>query len=525
MAQAPEPASAPVSDGKIFIGSYVLESLTTGMYVEPRDALREYVQNAFDAIEYARQSRLLRQDEGTITILVSDQETGSITIRDDGFSIGPDLVWETLTSIGASRKSPKRQAGFRGIGRLAGIAYCERLEFICKAASFTEEVTVVYDCAAIRTALAEAEAADLESVFLSHVSLTRRDGLEADLHYTTVRLIDTSAGPEVLRDLSEIARYLRSVSPVAFADGFGDLADQVRLSAAANNFDVPTVNLVFGADEDSVDPLFKPYSKTVVANGKASPVRKILFFEGGEISGARWWGWHGDTALFGMINDPDIAGIRVRVKNIQLDGTEILSRVMRGSSMSKERFQFWLLGEIHIETQPGVLIPNARRDGFEDSPAWRALERQIRAAVEPVMAAAYKESSKRNSKKFKNVKETAEREISEIEAILTTPDEIAAPSKGVSQRIRAAQQKLEKLDLTDYSDEEQLEIRKASAALRTLAERADITLAAPATSRPATPPPEPTYPDFLDAVFDVLSNLLDTRLFARAKKALIKRFT
>lgn len=523
MAQATETASAPT--GKIFIGSYVLESLTTGMYVEPRDTLREYVQNAFDAIEYARHSRILRQDQGKITILVNEQDGGTITIKDDGVSIAPDLVWETLTSIGASRKSPRRQAGFRGIGRLAGIAYCERLEFTCKAAGFTEEVTVAYDCAAIRGALAEAEAADLESVFVTHVSSSRRDGLETDPHYTEVRLINTSQGPDVLRDLSEIARYLRSVSPVAFADGFGELADQVQASAAANNFEIPTIDLFFGTDEESLDRLFKPYSKTIVANNKANAVRKILFFDGGEINGARWWGWHGDTSLFGIINDPDIAGIRVRVKNIQLDGTEILSRIMRGSSTSKERFQFWLLGEIHIETQPGVLIPNARRDGFEDSPAWRELERQIKSAVEPVMTSAYKASSKRNSKQFKNVKETADREISEIEAVLAAPAEPAASPKVVSQRIRAAQQKLEKLDLTDYSDEEQVEIRKASATLRALAERADVTLAPPTISRSAAPQQEPTHPEFLDAVFDVLSNLLDTRLFARAKKALIKRFT
>ncbi|PJA48010.1 MAG: hypothetical protein CO171_08370, partial [Syntrophobacterales bacterium CG_4_9_14_3_um_filter_49_8] len=50
------------------IGAFVLETLTTGMYTNPLDTLREYVQNSFDAIREAERSGLLSNGAGRIEI-------------------------------------------------------------------------------------------------------------------------------------------------------------------------------------------------------------------------------------------------------------------------------------------------------------------------------------------------------------------------------------------------------------------------------------------------------------------------
>ena len=39
---------------EIIIGKYTLESLTNGMYSNPLDLYREYIQNAVDSIDSAR---------------------------------------------------------------------------------------------------------------------------------------------------------------------------------------------------------------------------------------------------------------------------------------------------------------------------------------------------------------------------------------------------------------------------------------------------------------------------------------
>src|SRR4051812_47871702 len=105
------------------IGSFMLETITLGMYGEPAHTIREYVQNAFDSIRAARRSTYPRM-EGKVTIVF---EADGIVIRDDGLGIPSDQVWVTLTSVGASKKERERDAGFRGIGRLAGMAYCDEL--------------------------------------------------------------------------------------------------------------------------------------------------------------------------------------------------------------------------------------------------------------------------------------------------------------------------------------------------------------------------------------------------------------
>ncbi len=97
------------------------------MYVDPLSIYREYVQNSADAIQEARQVGLLEGEEpGRIDISV-DFDTRTILLRDNGAGIPADSAAQRLLAIGASPKRGTRARGFRGIGRLAGLAYCQEL--------------------------------------------------------------------------------------------------------------------------------------------------------------------------------------------------------------------------------------------------------------------------------------------------------------------------------------------------------------------------------------------------------------
>ena len=54
----------------IQVGKYTLESLTTGMYSDPKIIYREYIQNSVDALEMAVQSNLLEPQSMRIDIVV-----------------------------------------------------------------------------------------------------------------------------------------------------------------------------------------------------------------------------------------------------------------------------------------------------------------------------------------------------------------------------------------------------------------------------------------------------------------------
>lgn len=131
------------------IGSFLLESITTGMYVERKNAIREYVQNSFDGIQSAIATKVMRPAAGKITITMSEDAT-SLTIHDNGIELPQRIAVTTLIAVGASRKERGIQVGFRGIGRLAGIAFSRTLQFRTKAAGEDVETIVWFDCDALR---------------------------------------------------------------------------------------------------------------------------------------------------------------------------------------------------------------------------------------------------------------------------------------------------------------------------------------------------------------------------------------
>ena len=85
------------------------------------------------------------------------------------------------------------------------------------------------------------------------------------------------------------------------------------------------------------------------------------------------------------------------MKNIQVGGSEIIedlaSELTAGGT--EGRLQRYAVGEIFI-INPSV-VPNARRDGFEDSPAWRAMKKDIRTRVAKRIVTLVRAASKSRS--------------------------------------------------------------------------------------------------------------------------------
>ena len=526
MASQPPPTpEAPPETPRFFVGSFLLESLTTGMYIEPRDCVREYVQNGLDAIESARSARQLRPEGGRITIIV-DLPGDVLIIRDTGISIPAENVWETLTSIGASKKALRRNAGFRGIGRLAGIAYCDLLEFRCKARGETSASVLRFDAAAIREALRVGES-DVDGAFRASISLGESIPAPADEHWTEVRLSGLQNAPKELVSVGGLADYLVNVAPLRYRDAWS-AAERVRGHAATAGVPIPTVELFIGTSEADLQELRKPHADSVMAGrNRATKLTDIAYLEGGSATGRKWWGWYAKTHLFGTIQDEKLAGIRVRVRNIQLDGVDIMTRIFASRGASYGRLLNWYVGEIFIDAV--TVIPNARRDGFEDTPEWRTLSAEIYAQVDPLIDAAHTASRSRSgTKTFARIDADILSQVEHIEHEATNPDPVddveeakrlEKVAKAARNKARTLAKRLEVLDLDDYSDDEQVAIREAAVRLREVGGEARAR-----PTRERDQEEERSYPPLLDTVFDVLSGVLDTRTFQKARRALLDRF-
>ena len=376
----PESSALPTpAQDAIQVGSFFLETLTTGMYEDPFHCIREYVQNGFDAIQDAIRAGALAADEGRILISIGgSQRSPSLGIRDNGVGIGAARAYTTLVSLGASRKTPTLHAGFRGIGRLAGIAYSTTLRFMTSTKGEPVATIVEFDCGHIRSFFSPgAEPVDVREVMRSSVR-TRSIEATADDHFTEVEMLGlVNLGVEFV-DLVRLQPYLREVCPVEYSDSF-DYADRVRSLAEAFGDKLLTVHVETKQKRER-KPIVKPY-KNSYPTGRKNTFSKLHNIETFTSREHGWYGWIGVSNFPGELADDTVAGVRFRIKNIQVGDEEIIQSLAEELTPagSERRLQRWAVGEVFITNSQ--VVPNARRDGFEDSAAWREVRRDIKEQV------------------------------------------------------------------------------------------------------------------------------------------------
>lgn len=133
-------------------GKNILENLTTGMYSDSRVVFREYVQNSCDAIASLKKSMLVQNAKPSIDITIN-QESREIVIRDNGIGVHQQDFDRVLSDIANSDKKKAVDNGFRGIGRLCGLAYCNELEFTSSAFGDATMSSMKWNARKMRTML------------------------------------------------------------------------------------------------------------------------------------------------------------------------------------------------------------------------------------------------------------------------------------------------------------------------------------------------------------------------------------
>ena len=141
---------------EIVVGKDVLELVSSAMYVDPMTVYREYIQNAVDAVDAARATGALTAVEpGQVSISV-DPATRTVRIRDNGCGVPFEDFGRKLTALGGSVKRGTSMRGFRGVGRLAGLAYARELVFRSRVPGEAAVSQLRWDCGRLKAALREA---------------------------------------------------------------------------------------------------------------------------------------------------------------------------------------------------------------------------------------------------------------------------------------------------------------------------------------------------------------------------------
>lgn len=342
------------------VGKDVIELLSSSMYVNPLAIYREYVQNAADAIDAARMAGLLEKREGHLAISI-DQRLRHIRIRDDGIGVPASDFNQRLVTLGASSKRGGTTRGFRGVGRLAGLGYCQALTFRSRAAGEADVREMRWDCRQLKALLQAADfCGDLSELLRKVVSVRSIRGAELPSMFFEVELENVIRHrSDVLLDVTAVAAYLAEVAPVPFAPSFSFGEEIERRCATYVHLGTVRITL------NETLKIYRPHHDIIPAKANAQPERfdEVEFFEipGGEMTPAAvgWVLHHGYRGA--LPPQSGIAGLRVRSGNMQIGEPSMLEFVF-----PEPRFNAWTVGEFHILDRG--IVPNGRRDHFETNP-------------------------------------------------------------------------------------------------------------------------------------------------------------
>lgn len=362
-----------------YFGGFVLETLTIGMYEETRNAIREYIQNGFDSIQRAiNKLRHLKPGEGLIRIIY-DADGQGVRIRDNGAGIAAANAVQTLVSIGASSKDFTNDAGFRGIGRLAGVAFCDTLTFTTKASGEAVLTEVVFDAKKMRAMMSPSQGSKYTApeILEACVEGRQRDINASDPAFFEVSMRTLVEPPVELTSPEHMELFASQVSPVGYRSDF-KLAALIQKQAQSSPVAVEVVRIQIEEPGKPPIEVLKPYTAKFEVEAADSKV-EVSDHKFYESPSKKWWAWIGKKDVPGSYIDPEVRGIRVRTKNIQIDGTALVREIFQRQSKSTGRYQDWFIGEIFVD--PKAVVPNARRDGFEDTKAWKTIRDEIGASI------------------------------------------------------------------------------------------------------------------------------------------------
>lgn len=373
----------PDKDGLVpLIGGDIWGLITAGMYDNPLAIYREYIQNAADALSTVGNGSM-----GEVKINI-DPSASSVSICDNGPGLYKEAAVRALLPVARSQKRHGTDRGFRGIGRLSGLAFAETVTFLTRARNGQPVTRVVWNGPKLRDRVRHHREND--RVILECVDIETLPGLEYPASFFEVKVcgVGRHAASHILNRVA-VRNYIAEVCPVPISSKF-PYASRVN-TLFEQDASPLALDIVL---DDEGPPITRRYGDTI----RLSKDREDRFtdFEAIHVpsadgSGTDALGWIAHSSYLGAIpKETGIRGVRARVGNIQIGDESVFERLF-----PEERFNRWCVGEIHI--LDSRIVPNGRRDYFEPSPHVRNLENRLGAVFRRTAARCRKASTTRNN--------------------------------------------------------------------------------------------------------------------------------
>ena len=361
-----------------------MELLSSAMYVDPLSVYREYIQNAVDSLDDASEAGL-RPGNGTEVEITLNPNERSATIRDLGVGISEAKFARTLTAIGGSHKRGTPARGFRGVGRLAGLGYCQELVMRSKSSDDDHVTAMYWDCKRLKELLADPAEMELEMIFAEAVTMEKIPAGSFPRHFFEVEMRNIGRYKnDVLLNDAIVSNYLSQIAPVPFSPTFSfgkNIQEFLEINNAGKCYAI-TLN---------GEQLFRRFGNQYEAKpnvyGKFSEPE---FFEIPALAtGTAAVGWILHSDYLGAIPERHgIHGLRLRAGNVQIGDARVLDSLYK-----QPRFNAWAVGECHVTSSK--IVPNARRDDFEQNNHYSNLLTHLTPKATAILKACRDRSAER----------------------------------------------------------------------------------------------------------------------------------
>ncbi len=435
---------------KFDIGAEIIAILTRGMYPDPKDALREYIQNGVDAKAHS------------ISIKIRQ---GNIVVQDDG--TGMDyLTLRKAARIGVSDKNPSKDVGFMGIGIYSAYHLCDTLTILTHGEN-DGPLKLTMQFSKMRTTLelqrkerqngsiGGDQVIDLQSLLESNVSITEKDELSYSVFPNRGTRVELSGVTPYfyseICNLDKTSRYLQDVVPLHFdPDAFHyalDIEGMINEACKENDNYYESISLRLQVNNES-RTLFKPYKDSDFNNDSAALLHvKPIKGADGSFYGVMWGCLNSDRR---KIKNTELRGFSIKKQGFAIGKRADAVKFFGRGNTFFDRY----IGEIII-TDPRIL-PNASRNDIEYSPLRDSFYYSVRelAAFFDSEAEKYQEACKADDVlnnmilSLKDIYSKTEMSLQDSEILLQLYTKLSNEHNQLSQRIKEKRINPQKVDET-----------------------------------------------------------------------------
>ncbi len=279
--------------------------------------------------------------------------------NDNGQGLAKDIAASILFGVGVSSKSGHDTRGFRGIGRLGGIGYCDELVFETRTRRSDSVFVATWNGTLLRDICRNAKNdVDLADTVSSIVGKCERRAGDSDpARFFRVRMKGIHRfHKDELMNVDIIQKYLIHACPVPFEKKrFPFAAIIEKHIAEIDGYRNYCIRI-------NGEPAYKPHNQVFAISGQSfDEISDVQCFEitgrTGQCIGRGWFAKSGFKAS--LLQGVSMRGIRIRQGNMEVGDEYFLADLF-----AERRFATWVVGEVHLNYSVRL---NARRDGFEQS--------------------------------------------------------------------------------------------------------------------------------------------------------------